>query len=166
MDQAIIEQESHSSAATLQFSRRILKDVRRAGLSTEPSRSSIKLDSRLTTKSTDLHNSAMRPMARNPRRRWAAAVRRGPETPMAVASKDSKPAFDISRSSAQPTLVPGTALTPGTVEVSVPSIMLSTADMPIHPHEPLYCYCNQVSWGEVLGSLSSLQKVSNLLYEP
>lgn len=26
---------------------------------------------------------------------------------------------------------------------------LPTADMPIDPHEPRYCYCNQVSWGEV-----------------
>lgn len=29
------------------------------------------------------------------------------------------------------------------------SLVLSSGDMPIDPHEPRYCYCNQVSWGEV-----------------
>lgn len=29
------------------------------------------------------------------------------------------------------------------------SIVLANGDMPIDPHEPRYCYCNQVSWGEV-----------------
>jgi hypothetical protein len=36
----------------------------------------------------------------------------------------------------------------------VPEFVLT--DMPIDPHEPRYCYCNQVSWGEVRCKTSKL----------
>ncbi|THH10857.1 hypothetical protein EW145_g1065 [Phellinidium pouzarii] len=37
-----------------------------------------------------------------------------------------------------------------TFKAKMGSTALSSGDMPIDPHEPRYCYCNQVSWGEMI----------------